>query len=605
MVQQLQQSFFRWLQNSPSRISILGIGLVILVAFGSYLAVQTATENNVRQALLDQQMQRQVDTVDSLSERVSSDINSITLKMQLLATNPLLQDGNFASSEVTALLKQQYLELNKVATVEGFGIIDNNGKVANTGVDEQRQYIGTDVSDRDYLRGVREDMQPYVSESFIGLNGKRAFAVAVPIINRESGENMGTLRARFVVPDFFKPYQDDLHTSNIVAFDRSQVYISTTVPEFLGLSFWGDAVQTATGRSEKLNGAYGMLFSGKPASTLFISGVTHDERFVAAAPVFFAGEQVMSVAITMPTATIYAQVNDILFIQKIQIIVALVAVVSAISALILYFSKSNRALDERVKQRTDELQKANQKLETSNLLQKEFINIAAHELRTPIQPLLGLADLLGSGFVDGKDKIEITKPEVDMIVRNAKRLEQLSSDILVVARIDNNSLELHKEQVNLIEKITRVIEDLQSYISTKSVRLVFAPSERVMSEDGGIMVQADRSKLFEVLSNLIRNAVKFTDEGTITVTLDKKDDYAIVSVIDTGKGIDSEIMPRLFTKFATKSDAGTGLGLFISKNIVEAHGGKIWAENNPGGKGATFTFTLPIPAAPRQKDQTS
>jgi two-component system, OmpR family, sensor histidine kinase VicK len=107
-------------------------------------------------------------------------------------------------------------------------------------------------------------------------------------------------------------------------------------------------------------------------------------------------------------------------------------------------------------------------------------------------------------------------------------------------------------------------------------------------------VEADRAKLFEVLSNLIGNAIKFTENGTISVSIEKEDGHARISVRDDGKGIDPEIMPRLFTKFATNSDQGTGLGLFISKNIVEAHGGKIWANNNPDGQGATFTFTLPM-----------
>jgi signal transduction histidine kinase len=108
-----------------------------------------------------------------------------------------------------------------------------------------------------------------------------------------------------------------------------------------------------------------------------------------------------------------------------------------------------------------------------------------------------------------------------------------------------------------------------------------------------VMVKGDRERIFEVISNLLSNAIKFTEEGEVVVVLDEKDGQTIVSVRDTGSGVAPEIYPNLFTKFTTKSEKGTGLGLFIAKNIIEAHGGKIWAENNSDGRGATFTFTLP------------
>jgi signal transduction histidine kinase len=118
-----------------------------------------------------------------------------------------------------------------------------------------------------------------------------------------------------------------------------------------------------------------------------------------------------------------------------------------------------------------------------------------------------------------------------------------------------------------------------------------------------IFVEADKIRIFQVISNLLSNAIKFTDKGgTVSISIEKRDGTeaekkkqdAIVSIRDSGAGIAPEIRHRLFSKFATKSDRGTGLGLFISKSIVEAHGGKIWAENNPDGRGVTFYFTLPI-----------
>ncbi|MDQ3852407.1 MAG: HAMP domain-containing histidine kinase [Thermoproteota archaeon] len=245
------------------------------------------------------------------------------------------------------------------------------------------------------------------------------------------------------------------------------------------------------------------------------------------------------------------------------------------------------------------------RLELQEKMEKEFVNMAAHELRTPVQPLLGMTDILMSQFEEdqqqeegGKKKnkkkeIAVTKEEIEMIARNAKRLERLTSDILDVSRIESKALKLNLEMIDLNEKIRIVVNDEMSAIPQgKELKIIFDQRERAP-----LFVKGDKSRLFEVLSNLIGNAIKFTDSGgTITVTAEKTatKNEAIVSIKDTGKGIDREILPRLFTKFASKSDNGTGLGLFLSRGILQAHGGKIWAENNKEGKGATFRFTLPL-----------
>jgi signal transduction histidine kinase len=185
---------------------------------------------------------------------------------------------------------------------------------------------------------------------------------------------------------------------------------------------------------------------------------------------------------------------------------------------------------------------------------------------------------------------------LDTITRNAKRLQRLTNDILDVSRIESHSLKLNKERFNLDDLISSsIIEDYRNRIEKDNiaVKLLYEPNNK----DNNIFVEADRGRLIQVISNLLDNAIKFTKEGTISIITEKKDSKVVVSVKDTGTGIDPEILPRLFSKFASKSErGGTGLGLFICKNIVEAHGGKIWIENNniyDGKKGATFTFSLP------------
>jgi signal transduction histidine kinase len=249
-----------------------------------------------------------------------------------------------------------------------------------------------------------------------------------------------------------------------------------------------------------------------------------------------------------------------------------------------------------------------EQLKIHDKMQKEFINIAAHELRTPVQPILSLTQIVRSNEKDAEQR-----QLLDVTIRNAKRLRQLTEDILDVTKIESQSLNLNKEQFNLNDVITNAIDDIMTNKvllkaenstnnSNDAIKLLYIPQD--------IFVYADKGRIGQVIHNLLDNGIKSTKDkdGTITVMIKEKEKerinnndeqqqqkMIIVSIKDTGKGIDSQIFPRLFTKFASKSETGgTGLGLFISKSIVEAHGGKIWAENNSDARGATFSFSLPV-----------
>jgi len=251
--------------------------------------------------------------------------------------------------------------------------------------------------------------------------------------------------------------------------------------------------------------------------------------------------------------------------------------------------KARQSLQEReacLREQFEELKKLNKKLEVQDRMQKEFINVAAHELRTPIQPIIGLAEVLR----EKKGDISSQTNLIDIIIKSGKRLQRVAENILDVTRIESNSLKINKERLNIRDLIYDLLQDfhyhLHSNYKEKDLELKFEAKE-------DIFVTADRSRLTQVIMNLFSNAIKFTDKGVIMVSVDRIDDSVLVKVKDTGTGIDDIVLPQLFTKFTIKSEAGTGLGLFISKNIVEAHGGKMWAQNNLGGKGATFAFTIP------------
>ena len=266
---------------------------------------------------------------------------------------------------------------------------------------------------------------------------------------------------------------------------------------------------------------------------------------------------------------------------------------AAIIVLVFLLRKWYSILQDEVKKRTRDLNesnyklmKANESLKNKDEAQNKFINVAAHELRTPIQPILNAIYLLQSPNLSPEKQNQY----MDIIKRNTEKLGRLAEDILDVTRIESNSLKLMSERINLYDVILNSIEEYKrnSQFIYKDLIVNYGSGNK------SIFVSGDKMRLSQVMLNLLDNAGKFTKRGSITITTEIKSDRVQVTIKDTGTGIHPEIYPKLFSKFATKSDRGTGLGLFISKSIVEAHGGKIWAESGSQQKGATFIFTLPL-----------
>lgn len=278
--------------------------------------------------------------------------------------------------------------------------------------------------------------------------------------------------------------------------------------------------------------------------------------------------------------------------------------------IILSLAVSSIQYNKLTKQREATIRIQYNKLKEMDKMKDEFINVAAHELRTPIQPIIGLSEILRSKMRNndnsGNNSASIAENQeyVDVILRNGQRLGKLVEDVLDVTKIESQSLELHKEHFDLNDLIINIIDDI---VAAEAESMVYGMTDRrkqknnvkITYQPRHLAVYADRNRLAQVISNLLNNALKFTSEGFVMITADKKTDnnshdMAIINVCDSGSGVDPEMMPRLFTKFSSKSFSGTGLGLYICKNIIEAHGGRISAENNKDGKGATFSFTLPM-----------
>ncbi len=236
-----------------------------------------------------------------------------------------------------------------------------------------------------------------------------------------------------------------------------------------------------------------------------------------------------------------------------------------------------------------DVEKANEELKIKEQLKNEFIAIASHELRTPIQPLLGYAILAKKGKISQEAAWE-------GVLREARKLQQLANDILDVSRIESGSLMYQMEKVAINDLLVGVVDSAKANLAKDvTMDLVIDDASRSLE------VNLDRSRITQVLSNVIGNAVKFTEQGSIKVECRAfpGKNRVEIRVIDTGTGIPEQVLPNLFGKFVTKSTGdtdghgGTGLGLFISKAIVTAHKGEIYGYNNATG-GATFTIVLPI-----------
>jgi signal transduction histidine kinase len=251
-----------------------------------------------------------------------------------------------------------------------------------------------------------------------------------------------------------------------------------------------------------------------------------------------------------------------------------------------------------------------EKTAEADRIKDEFVNIAAHELRTPITPIIAAVEFIKRDFasiagnlekvVDDqtKKKFDDVHANLDMIARNTKKLLRLAEDILQVSRIQSGTfaIEMHENDVSAMIETT--MQDIRKKYEDDRPNVML---RHTLSSDNRLeplQVLCDGPKIAQTLFNLLDNAMKFTENGTVEIALNQVGNELVFSVRDSGAGIDPLIIGKLFEKFVTKSSGGTGLGLYLCKKIVEAHGGRIWGQNNMGATGATFSFTLPMDLIP-------
>jgi signal transduction histidine kinase len=556
----------------------------------------------------------------ALSQRVSSDLDSVMARLQGLADSSYFQQGDLSSDKAKSLLQQIYFQINNATTADRLFIINRNYVViANIISPGQRSFLGTNVSSINWIREIGLTHQPIFSNGYSALDGKYRIAISYPIINLETKDYMGMIGVSVPTTQFFEHYGNifDIKSQYLAVLDQNSDHLIHPLNSFIGKPFFGSYTQQATGYNNVLNSLIHTVINGKPAFAVY--NFKNGDRLTTGFPVVLGGKPTYFVFAITPMSIVYSQIDKTTSTGRIEMFSLLVGTTAAIAMLVIFLIRWSSTLDNEVKKRTKELETANQQLSLSNeqlkvreKAQQEFINVAAHELKTPIQPIISISDILVHKLRDSE-----SRELVDVIIRSAKRLQRLSQDILDITRIESGLLKLNKERFDLRQIISCTVDDRnQIRNSKKNIRLMYGfdrkegetkqklqsaehqelfPRQLLLQDDDAIIVEADKERITQVLDNLLSNALKFTNDGIISISVESKDGLAIVNVKDDGQGIDPDILPRLFTKFASKSEiGGTGLGLFISKSIIEAHGGKIWAENNKEGRGATFSFSLPL-----------
>jgi signal transduction histidine kinase len=587
------------------KIGIISIILVVIISYGLFFNLQYITENNIRNTLFEQEKQRQIQSTKALSQHIGADLDSIMARLQDLADFAILQQGDLSNNKTKKVAEERYFQINSLA--DRLFIADKNNIITlNLAPKGQMTFVGANILHLDDMIKSKIEREPIFSNGYIGLDGKYRIAIVYPIIKRDTGEYLGLVASTVPTVDFFSRHGNvhDINSQFLVVYDGNATMLANGASGALvGKNFFEDYTQKFINHNQLLDNLTHNLLAGNSGYAVYNYG--RGERLTTGYPVLVEGKPTYFVQVITPTATIYSQINDVLFTERISMFSLLAGTTAAVAVLILFLTRWNSILDKEVKKRTKELDESNKQLTLANeqlnlhdKMQKEFINIAAHELRTPIQPLLSLTQIIRSKIKDAEQG-EL----LDNVIKNAKRLQRLAEDILDITRIESQSLDLKKERFNLNDLILNGVQDYKNQLEkdhdNNNITLLYE-----FKNDDIFFVEADRYRLTQVISNLLNNAIKFIKEGgegggTISITLEKKKEgnqqEVLISIKDSGVGIHSDIIPRLFSKFATKSEKGTGLGLFISKNIVEAHGGRIWAENNSDGKvGATFYISLPL-----------
>ena len=595
-------------------VLVIVVATVLLLSIFSY-QYSSSTSNRIIDVASQEIRSNAKIEVHDISQILANRLQSIGALLQTLADSTSIHNNEYNRGDIIINSRQRVTS----NLTDFYMWLDKNGKmnwISNINQTAYQKYKGIDLSYRPYFSMPRDTHTEYYSSLIESNDEVPRLYISYPILNTTSSSSAsttiitGTMGGReeftgvvvasirletlgsLLENQLFRGFQ-----STIALLDRNGVVLYSNAPLLHNnKNIFGNEMQStftsvlSSHAKDTLNNLFENSLQGRIGSQdIFAQGKMNT---IAYEPVMINGKYFLTSYIIAPH-NLASDVEILADQQKnfstfIMVIIGVVGF--GIALLVLLW---NKRLESTVNARTVELKEANNSLTESNRLlaianeqlkvhdkmQKEFIDIASHELRTPIQPIVTLTEIIRS-----KIKEPQQQEFLDVTIRNAKRLKRLTDDMLDVSKIESQSLNLKKERFNLKDVIAYTVSDIMTnrYLD-KDDRI---NTVKITSESHDVFVEADKGRITQVISNLLTNAIKFTEKqvtkgiGVINIATEKIDSQIHVSIKDNGPGIDPEILPRLFEKFVSRSFQGTGLGLFICKSIVEAHGGRIWGENN-------------------------
>jgi signal transduction histidine kinase len=589
-------------------ILVIGVGISLSILSYHYSGL---TADQIGEIASNDIRSNAIIETDGLSKTLLHIIDPVSTNLEILS-----KIVNYSNIGGTNIIMNAVQNSTKSLT-EGYYWIDENGRIvsiSNVNSSIIDTYGGIDLSNREYFVIPKETHTSYYSSAIESIDKIPRLYISFPILERSDGKEVfkGVIVASIKIHELGRFLQSELApqvAGNVGLMDKNGIIIYGSNPSLIGKYYLGEEFQSLV--PEEIRGPYNSLLArslkgSAGAEDLILFG--GNKTTLTYQPVFIGGKYLWTLFVSSPHQ-LAAEVGVLINNQK-NFSTLMILIIGAVALGIAFLILSwNKRLESAVNSRTIELkdannsllrynkllESANEKLSIHDRMQKEFINIAAHELRTPIMPILGDAIYLEKQFEEGKTAVKVDREQVSSIIRNAKRLRRLASDILDITKIESQSLKLNKEQFNIKDVILSSISDIKAQLLSSNPEQL--ENLTISYEPKDIFVSADKNRITQVIFNLLSNSVKFTEKGSIEIMVEIENDnlginYVVVSIKDTGQGIDKDILPRLFTKFASKSFEGTGLGLFISKSIIHSHGGKIWAVNN-NDYGATFYFKIP------------
>lgn len=591
-------------------IAIIGIGLSILsYQYSSFTANEIANISSQ-----DVRSNAKIE-VYQLSRILVRSMESISNNLQSLSNSISLLD--IKNDNIQRLFDSAQTSTKDLTN--GYYMFDMNGEIISKTSNKSiaADYTGIRANSTELLLSPKTSNSTYYSSIIDVDNQFPLLFISYPVLETNVTQGNITIQSNTSkfegivfttidlakLGDFLQKELSPEFASNVGLIDKNGVILYSKNRNVVGKNYLNPEFQDLI--PPEIKNEYNNILATSLTGGSGLRDISFNDNMttIAYQPITLDGEFLWSLYISTPHS-LASNVGYLINQQKNFSTIVIIVVGSMAFGIAFLILSWNKRLEGAVESRTMQLKKTNESLTESNSLlasankqleihdnmQKEFINVAAHELRTPIMPILGEAELIENDIGDS-DYARVSKEQISSIIRNAKRLDRLAADILDVTNIEGKSLKLNKASFDIDEILSELVSEYSRQIEgdiakNKKLKILYEPIH--------VKIFADKYRITQVISNIINNAIKFTDQGVIAIIGKVNSTELSVKISDTGKGIDHEIISRLFDKFVSRSEQGTGLGLFISKNIIESHGGTIIGFNQENGTGATFIFTLPL-----------